>query len=98
MTQDQIVLLAQRLLGPDGLQKLAALVPAQQALPAPTPEPVAVAPAPVEPQAQDMAFTSQEVLLVKLFREFVAQEDDGKQLVALMGKFQRFAQSQVGKS
>ena len=93
MGSDQVQMAVRALLGQMTDAQKASINPVLAALGQPqlAQEPVAVVEQPSE------SLTSQELLLVKLFREFANSGDDGKQLVGLLGKFQRFAQSSIDR-
>lgn len=91
MANDAIALLIQQALSSNGLQNLASNPVVAQLLGQSQP-PVAT----IE-QPSAASLTEQEVLLVHLFRGFVAT-DEGNPVVGLLSKFARFAQSEVDKA
>jgi hypothetical protein len=91
MANDHVQVALQALLGQMTDAQKASINPVLAMLGQP---PLAVAePVAVIEQKPAADLTSQEVLLVKLLREFEASTEDGKKLVSLLGKFQRFVQS-----
>lgn len=93
MADDQIASLIRQALGANGLQNLASnpLVAQLLGRPQETPPVVTIE----QPAASSL--TEQEILLVHLFRGFVAT-DEGNPVVGLLTKFARFAQSEVDKA
>lgn len=84
MNVDQLFSTAQTVLGPQGMIQLRDLL--IQRLPVSEKE-----------APKELGFTVEEISMIAMLRGYINSQDEGKQLVSLLGKFHRYAQSEVDK-